>query len=280
MSMYNYINEGKDRHVGFYEAVAENAIKLGDDSEAPFISTDCGNVDKDSLTRYVARTLVKCIHDGQGNINDVCMECSIALMLFIKDGLQEEDFERAFQKELIDALQIVIKGKEALEVEKVLFTKKLDIQKKMTKSLDLFEKVYEDIDYYDDFFMFADSEIKQVLLEIKKTKYSKEDIEQAIGQYILIDDALGSGVMSRDMVLETTYRNLGFTSVNNCTYFAASTLGNLFFADHFMIERIIKYISKGIAIYRKNGLSDSDFWKNVCKDFYKILTSDHFFLNW
>lgn len=280
MSMYNYINEGKDRHVGFYEAVAENAIKLGDDSEAPFISTDCGNVDKDSLTRYVARTLVKCIHDGQGNINDVCMECSIALMLFIKDGLQEEDFERAFQKELIDALQIVIKGKEALEVEKVLFTKKLDIQKKMTKSLDLFEKVYEDIDYYDDFFMFADSEIKQVLLEIKKIKYSKEDIEQAIGQYILIDDALGSGVMSRDMVLETTYRNLGFTSVNNCTYFAASTLEDLFFADHFMIERIFKYISKGIAIYRKNGLSDSDFWKNVCIDFYKILTSDHFFLNW
>lgn len=280
MSMYNYINEGKDRHVGFYEAVAENAIKLGDGSEAPFISTDCGNVDKDSLTRYVARTLVKCIHDGQGNINDVCMECSIALMLFIKDGLQEEDFERAFQKELIDALQIVNKGKEALEVEKVLFTKKLDIQKKMTKSLDLFEKVYEDIDYYDDFFMFADSEIKQVLLEIKKIKYSKEDIEQAIGQYILIDDALGSGVMSRDMVLETTYRNLGFTSVNNCTYFAASTLEDLFFADHFMIERIFKYISKGIAIYRKNGLSDSDFWKNVCIDFYKILTSDHFFLNW
>lgn len=89
--MYNYINEGKDRHVGFYEAVAENAIKLGDDSKAPFISTDCGNVDKDSLTRYVARTLVKCIHDGQGNINDVCMECSIALTDVVYQGWPSEE---------------------------------------------------------------------------------------------------------------------------------------------------------------------------------------------
>ena len=86
--------------------------------------------------------------------------------------------------------------------------------------------------------------------------------------------------MTREMVLENEDRNLCFTSVGNCTSYAASMLEELFFYDDCMLDKVLQYISKGIAIYIKNGLSDADFWKNVCKDFLEILTSDLFFLNW
>lgn len=263
-----------------WEDYVGEVVYLYDRIKDSYYSMDYRIADKDSLTRFAARTLVQYIHDGNGKINDVCLECSIALMLFLRNGFKKRDFARAFQKELIDALKKVMKSKKALEIEKVLLKKPDRNLGKVTKSWEIFEKVYDNIDYYDDIFVFVDSEIEKILWEVNKTRYRKEEIEKAIGHYVLFDHALGIPDMTREMVLENEDRNLCFTSVGNCTYYAASMLEELFFYDDCMLDKVLQYISKGIAIYRKNGLSDADFWKNVCKDFLEILTSDLFFLNW
>ena len=263
-----------------WEDYVGEIVFLYDNSKAPFISTDYRIADKDSLTRYVARTLVKYMHDGHGNINDVCMECSIALMLFIRNGLQKRDFAKAFQKELIDALQLVNKGKEELEIEKVLLAKNVDARKKVTKSLELFEVVYEDIDRYDNIFVYVDSEIELILQDIDKKRYPKEEIKKAIHQYVLFDHAMGTHDLTREMVLKNEDRDLFFTSVGNSTHCAAEMLERMFFYEDCTLENVVTLISKGIAVYRKNELSDAEFWENVCKDFQKALTSEHFYLNW
>ena len=237
-------------------------------------------IDKDSLTHYAARKLVKCLHDGNGKIEEFCIEGSVALMLFVRSGLKKRDFARAFHKEIVAALEEVIGGQESVEVEEVLLASPYRTSRVVTKSLEIFEEVYERDISYDKALILVDSEIEPIIRGVNRKSYREETIEAAIGQYVIFDDWLGLPELRREDLLKCNPKNLYFYSVGNCTYSAASALEQFFFFDDCQLDRVIRSFRRGLAIYRKNGFTDADYWRNVCKELHKYMTSDHFYLNW
>lgn len=225
---------------------------------------------RDSLTRSAARKMALYLFHGNGNIDDIGAECSIALMMYLRTGKNKVDFWEDFKIELMKGIVKLLGGSESLDIEEsVIINLFSEEDNNILKLPELVNNT--PIDYlHDENFIIFDSKIAELL---KKTeRYNDQEIDNAIGQYVIIKDWCSGRLFSKDK-LEENIKYLYLLSLDLCSYFAASLVCEMLFYEEFNMIHVNSTFSSGVSIYKKNGLSEAEFWKNLCKELLKQLST-------
>ena len=270
----------------YHEAVERNAILLDD---SYFVRPTTGGevvfqrdnspltVDKSNLTRNAARRLVKYLYDGHHTFESLEVDSSAALMLYVRNGYQKQYFWKALLQEMNVALEELLDGKEPFCVNNFFFHSPYPDYLNTAFLPELADKAQEYADQYDDndHLVYVDSEIERVLREAESEghRFYAQEVDQAVGQYVFIDETLGMHFMDREMLLGTHCRDLMLYTVDNCIEYAASSFFDYVFNDACIIDQVYDYFGRALALYHKNGLRKSDFWHDVCAEVHTLLTS-------
>ena len=108
-----------------------------------------------------------------------------------------------------------------------------------------------------------DSEIAEVIK--RADNYNDEEINQALGQYVIVLDDLGFFELSKESILKHDDPSLLYMrSLDTSTFNAAMCIKDFIFHKDFG-DKVHKDLSEGIAVYRKNNQPEADFWKNMCR---------------
>lgn len=270
----------------YHEAVERNAILLDDsyfvrptkEGEVVFQRDNSPlTVDKGHLTRNAARRLVKYLYEGHHTFENLEVDSSAALMLYLRNGYQKQYFWKALLQEMTTALEELLEGKEPFSVNNFFFRSPYPDYLNTAFIPELVDKAkeYADLYNYKDYLVFVDSEIERVLREAEsegKQIYAY-DVDEAIGQYVFIDETAGLTFLNRDMLLHTQCRDLMLFSVGTCVEYAASSFFEYVFNDACVIDQVYDHFGRALALYRKNGLQDAEFWHHVCEEVHTLLTN-------
>lgn len=269
----------------YHDGVEKNAILLDDsyfvrpstDGEVVFLRKNCtATLDKDQLTRNAARRLVKYLHEGRHTFECHGLESSVALMLNIRNGHRKKDFWDALHQELITALHELLDSNEPFDVHDLFlnapypdYLNKATIPEQVDKA-----KEYADLYNNKEYLVLVDSEVERVLREAEAVgeRFYISELDEVLGQYVFIDETLGMTFVDREMLLATKCRDLMMRSVGNCTFFAASSFLEFVFDEACYLEDVYDDFGRGLALYRKNGLTDADFWHHLCVELLAQLT--------
>lgn len=224
---------------------------------------------RDALTRSAARKMALYLFQGNGNVDDIGAECSIALMMYLRTGKYKVDFWGDFKVELMKGIEKLLGGNETLDIEEsVIINLFSEEDNNILKLPELVNNT--PIDYlHDEDFIIFDSDVAELL---KKTeRYNDQEIDNAIGQYVIIENWMSGEPYSKDQ-LENNIKYLYLLSLDLCSYFAASLVCAMLFYEEIERCHIKSTFSGGVSIYKKNGLSEADFWKNLCKELHKQLS--------
>lgn len=232
-------------------------------------------VDKDTLTRSAARKLAQYFYNGKSHIDEIGDNCAMALMLTLRNGCHKKDFWDGFRFELIDALQELIAGKTDLDIEEVA-------NEGLYKDgefciTDIVKEAEADVaNFKDHGFHLLDKELIDLLIEKDEfSKDFKDDYLNSEGKYALIypvERDVYDGFRSIQELRDFNGELLSCTYLNAPAY-AAMAVEDMFFSEDSDTEYIIKDCSTGLALYKHNSLSTSDFWRQFCIELVKEL--DH-----
>ena len=242
-------------------------VYLGDFSHYTKDYDDLRIADKDTLTRNAARKAAMCIYHGKGQIADAGVDGAIAMMLYIRNGYDKVDFWNHFEKEFMTGLEELLSGKESLVIDDLIL--KNPFKDERYTIIDLMKEVEESSKHIDDEnFVVMDSEIAKIIKDTCKfNQYSDETVNEAIGQYVFIISHMFGFIMTKDMMLN--HRNESdtffFYGVDTGAFAAASTIRDFLLCHNYNLNDTGAYLGRCLAIYRKNGLSAADFWRNTCK---------------
>ena len=220
--------------------------------------------DKETLTRMAARKVANIFYYGEGDLNNPSVDATIAMILYIRNGYNKKDFWNNFKKELVLGLKELLENNDSLQIKDQLLAN--PIHEKDTTIMNLMKNIKEHAKYYtDDSFIIFDYEMAD-FIDPERKKYSDKEINQALGQYVLIvGDFIVRGLPKEKIFKYTSPKFLYMQSLDTCTYNAASNLKDVLFNDKCIESKINNDISEGLAVYRKNGKSETDFWKNTCR---------------
>lgn len=218
--------------------------------------------DKDTLTRTAARKVAEICYHGKGDFNDAGIYAAIAMILYIRNGYNKKDFWANFKKEFLLGLEELLKNNGSIQIEEQLLGN--PFKEEDATIMNLMDTVNEHAGYYgDDSFVIFDSEIAEVIK--RADNYNDEEINQALGQYVIVLDDLGFFELSKESILKHDDPSLLYMrSLDTSTFNAAMCIKDFIFHKHFG-DIVHKDLSEGIAVYRKNNQPEADFWKNMCR---------------
>ena len=218
--------------------------------------------DKDTLTRTAARKVAEICYHGKGDFNDAGIYAAIAMILYIRNGYNKKDFWANFKKEFLLGLEELLKNNGSIQIEEQLLGN--PFKEEDATIMNLMDTVNEHAGYYgDDSFVIFDSEIAEVIK--RADNYNDEEINQALGQYVIVLDDLGFFELSKESILKHDDPSLLYMrSLDTSTFNAAMCIKDFIFHKHFG-DKDHKDLSEGIAVYRKNNQPEADFWKNMCR---------------
>lgn len=218
--------------------------------------------DKDTLTRTAARKVAEICYHGKGDFNDAGIYAAIAMILYIRNGYNKKDFWANFKKEFLLGLEELLKNNGSIQIEEQLLGN--PFKEEDATIMNLMDTVNEHAGYYgDDSFVIFDSEIAEVIK--RADNYNDEEINQALGQYVIVLDDLGFFELSKESILKHDDPSLLYMrSLDTSTFNAAMCIKDFIFHKHFG-DKVYKDLSEGIAVYRKNNQPEADFWKNMCR---------------
>ena len=218
--------------------------------------------DKDTLTRTAARKVAEICYHGKGDFNDAGIYAAIAMILYIRNGYNKKDFWANFKKEFLLGLEELLKNNGSIQIEEQLLGN--PFKEEDATIMNLMDTVNEHAGYYgDDSFVIFDSEIAEVIK--RADNYNDEEINQALGQYVIVLDDLGFFELSKESILKHDDPSLLYMrSLDTSTFNAAMSIKDFIFHKHFG-DKVHKDLSEGIAVYRKNNQPEADFWKNMCR---------------
>ena len=218
--------------------------------------------DKDTLTRTAARKVAEICYHGKGDFNDAGIYAAIAMILYIRNGYNKKDFWANFKKEFLLGLEELLKNNGSIQIEEQLLGN--PFEEKDATIMNLMDTANEHAGYYgDDSFVIFDSEIAEVIK--RADNYNDEEINQALGQYVIVLDDLGFFELSKESILKHDDPSLLYMrSLDTSTFNAAMCIKDFIFHKDFG-DKVHKDLSEGIAVYRKNNQPEADFWKNMCR---------------
>ena len=218
--------------------------------------------DKDTLTRTAARKVAEICYHGKGDFNDAGIYAAIAMILYIRNGYNKKDFWTNFKKEFLLGLEELLKNNGSIQIEEQLLGN--PFKEEDATIMNLMDTVNEHAGYYgDDSFVIFDSEIAEVIK--RADNYNDEEINQALGQYVIVLDDLGFFELSKESILKHDDPSLLYMrSLDTSTFNAAMCIKDFIFHKHFG-DKDHKDLSEGIAVYRKNNQPEADFWRNMCR---------------
>ena len=218
--------------------------------------------DKDTLTRTAARKVAEICYHGKGDFNDAGIYAAIAMILYIRNGYNKKDFWANFKKEFLLGLEELLKNNGSIQIEEQLLGN--PFKEEDATIMNLMDTVNEHAGYYgDDSFVIFDSEIAEVIK--RADNYNDEEINQALGQYVIVLDDLGFFELSKESILKHDDPSLLYMrSLDTSTFNAAMCIKDFIFHKHFG-DKVHKDLSEGIAVYRKNNQPEADFWRNMCR---------------
>ena len=219
--------------------------------------------DKDTLTRTAARKVAEICYHGKGDFNDAGIYAAIAMILYIRNGYNKKDFWANFKKEFLLGLEELLKNNGSIQIEEQLLGN--PFKEEDATIMNLMDTVNEHAGYYgDDSFVIFDSEIAEVIK--RADNYNDEEINQALGQYVIVLDDLGLSGLSKESILkEDDPSDLYMQSLDTSAYTAAMCIKSFIFYNQFCDSVACDEISEGIAVYRKNNQPEADFWRNMCR---------------
>ena len=218
--------------------------------------------DKDTLTRTAARKVAEICYYGKGDFNDAGIYAAIAMILYIRNGYNKKDFWANFKKEFLLGLEELLKNNGSIQIEEQLLGN--PFKEEDATIMNLMDTVNEHAGYYgDDSFVIFDSEIAEVIN--RADNYNDEEINQALGQYVIVLDDLGFFELSKESILKHDDPSLLYMrSLDTSTFNAAMCIKDFIFHKDFG-DKVHKDLSEGIAVYRKNNQPEADFWRNMCR---------------
>ena len=240
-------------------------VYLGDFSHYTKGYDDLRIADKDTLTCNAARKAAMCIYHGKGQIADAGVDGAIAMMLYIRNGYDKVDFWNHFEKEFMTGLEELLNGKESLVIDDLIL--KNPFKDERYTIIDLMKEAEESSKYFDDDnFVVMDSDIAKNIIETNSFEsYSDETLNQAIGEYVIVISHTIGLSMTKEQILDNKNDNLFFYGVDTVAFAAALTIRGFLLCKRYILGKTRAHLGRGLAIYRKNGLSAADFWRNTCK---------------
>ena len=219
--------------------------------------------DKDTLTRTAARKVAEICYHGKGDFNDAGIYAAIAMILYIRNGYNKKDFWANFKKEFLLGLEELLKNNGSIQIEEQLLGN--PFKEEDATIMNLMDTVNEHAGYYgDDSFVIFDSEIAEVIK--RADNYNDDEINQALGQYVIVLDDLGFCELSKESILKHDDPSLLYMrSLDTSTFNAAMCIKDFIFHKHFGDNVLLEGLSEGVAVYRKNNQPEADFWKNTCR---------------
>lgn len=221
--------------------------------------------DKDTLTRTAARKVAKICYHGKGDFNDPSIYAAIAMILYIRNGYNKKDFWANFKKEFLLGLEELLKNNGSIQIEEQLLGN--PFQAEDATIMNLMDTVKKHADYYgDNSFVIFDSEIAEYFKHSDKCKYYDEEINQALGQHVLVTEHLGRVGITKERILNDDHISLLFMqSLDTSAFNAAMCIKDFILHKQFSDRVVIDGLSEGVAVYRKNNQPEADFWKNMCR---------------
>lgn len=247
-------------------------VGLGDLSYCNKEDDDLRLAEKDSLTKTAARLFAQYLYNGKCQIDNITNYCSIAMMLYLRNGLDKDDFWKAFREELANGLQELLDGKESLDIEEILLQEPCpDEDMYVVDLVKLAEKESEK--YPDAAFHLMDDELSDLL--IKYGYLPDEDTKEFMGEYVFVwssnydtDDPEGYLTIEE---MRSGEHEIVFDNKDFMPFMAASSFEDEIFMNSCDTSDFIHDFSIGIALYKKNGKTSADFWRDFCHELLKLL---------
>lgn len=219
--------------------------------------------DKESLTRTAARKVAKICYHGKGDFNEPSIYAAIAMILYIRNGYNKKDFWANFKKEMLLGLEELLKNDGSIKIEEQILEN--PFEEEDFTIMHIMDTANQRAGYYkDDSFVIFDSEIAEVFKHAGN--YYDEEINQALGQYVIVLDDMGIFELSKESILENDDPSMLYMrSLDTSAYNAAMCIKDFIFHKHFGDDMVLKDLSEGVAVYRKNNRPEADFWKNMCR---------------
>lgn len=247
-------------------------VGLGDLSYCKKEDNDLRLAEKESLTKTAARKFAQYLYNGKYQIDDIGDHCSIAMMLYLRNGFDKEDFWKAFRVELANGLKELLEGKESLDIEEVISQ---DVYTEEDGFIVDIVKIAEEgsEEYPETAFHLLNEELSDIL--IKNSDLTNDEIKKSLGEYVAVwsidndtDDSEGYLTIEE---MRNGEHDLLYDNMVLMPFMAAISFEDEFFMNSCDTSSFIHDLSMGIALYKKNGRTSADFWRDFCDELLKLL---------
>lgn len=217
--------------------------------------------DKESLTRTAARKVANICYHGKGDFNEPSIYAAIAMILYIRNGYNKKDFWANLKKEMLLGLEELLKNDGSIKIEEQILEN--PFKEEDFTIMNIMDTVSGSF-YKDDSFVIFDSEIADVLKNT--SRYNDEEINQALGQYVMVLEHMGIYGLSKERIIENDDPSMLFLrSLDTSAFNAAMCIHDFVFHKNFGDNVVRAGLDEGVAVYRKNNRPEADFWKNICR---------------
>ena len=246
-------------------------------SEIPYCNKEDNDLrlaEKESLTRMAARKYAQYLYNGNAQIDEISDAGAIAMMLFLRNGMDKRDFWMAFRSELANGLEELLNGGGSLEIEDAICQVTYDEDEKFVVD---FVKTAEELseEFLDEAFHLVDDELIEIILKAATIDYQEDELKNSLGQYAIvhsekynIDDPYG--YMSR-VELRKQDDGVMFENMDFMPYFAAESFIEIIDDNDCETDDYMSDLVAGIALFKKNGKTSADYWKSFCIEVLKSL---------
>ena len=193
-------------------------------------------------------------------------------MLYLRNGYKKKDFWKSFLNELYKGIDELLAGKDTLEIEEQLLDNPFPYKERINHPIDFVREANES-NYNFDKFVLVDDDVLPIIMATDR--YYEEEAKESLGQYAIFETEYFDYILEREELSDTPADELFFYSLRTSAYAAASYVMELITCSYIYFENIPRALSMGLAIYRKNGLTDADFWQNCCRELRKIADRDN-----
>ena len=246
-------------------------------SEIPYCNKEDNDLrlaEKDSLTRMAARKYAQYLYNGNAQIDEISDAGAIAMMLFLRNGMDKRDFWKIFRSELANSLEELLNCGGSLDIEDAICQVTYNEDEKFVVD---FVKMAEELseEFHDEAFHLVDDELIDIILKAGVFNYKEEELKKSLGQYAIVhsekynmDDP--KGYMSR-VELEKQDDGIVYANMDFMPYFAAESFIEIIDDNDCETDDYMSDLVAGIALFKKNGKTSADFWKSFCSEAVKSL---------
>lgn len=230
--------------------------------------------EKDSLTRMAARKYAQYLYNGNAQIDEISDAGAIAMMLFLRNGMDKRDFWKAFRSELANGLDELLSGKDSLEIEDAICQVAYNEDERYV--VDFVKKAEElSEEFLDEAFHLVDDELTDIIHKAGIIDYQEEKLKNILGQYAIVhsekyDMNDPKGYMSR-VELRKQDDGIVLEHMDIMPYLAAESFVDIFDYNDCETDDYMTFFAAGIALFKKNGRTSADFWKSFCSEAVKSL---------